>query len=50
MLLPVARQDLDATAMAGRFLFNLDRIASACSESGPFLYAVHERRIDRLPL
>ena len=46
----LARQDLDATAMAGRFLFNLDRIASACSESGPFLYAVQERRIDRLPL
>ncbi len=46
----LSRQDLDATAMAGRFLNNLERIAAACDERGSFLYAVHERRIDRLPL
>jgi hypothetical protein len=46
----LSRQDLAAGAMADRFLFNLERIAAACAERGPFLYAVHERRIDRLPL
>jgi hypothetical protein len=46
----LSRQDLAAAAMAARFLYNLDRITSACADVGPFLYAVHERRIDRLPL
>ncbi|MGA2210373.1 MAG: hypothetical protein ABSH30_12130 [Acidimicrobiales bacterium] len=46
----LSRQDLAAAAMADRFLYNLERIAAACDERGPFLYAVHERRIDRLPL
>ena len=46
----MSRQDLDAPAVASRFLFNLERIALACAVPGPFLYAVHDRRIDRLPL
>jgi len=46
----LSRQDLDAAAMASRFLFSLERIALACAVPGPFLYAVHDRRIDRLPL
>jgi hypothetical protein len=46
----LSRQDVTGTAMAERFLHNLDRIAAACTERGPFVYAVHERRIDRLSL
>ena len=33
----LSRQDLDAPAMAGRFLFNLDRIASACVRIRPWV-------------
>jgi hypothetical protein len=36
--------------MADRFLRNLVRIATACRDPGPFLYGVHERRIERMPL
>lgn len=43
-------QDLTAVEMAERFLHNLDAIADACDEPGPFIYAVYERRILRLPL
>jgi hypothetical protein len=46
----LSRQDVTAAAMAERFLYNLERIAAACAERGPFVYAVHERRIDRLSL
>ena len=34
--------------MAARFLDNLDAIASACAREGPFIYAVHRNRIERL--
>ena len=44
----LVRQDLSANNMAGRFIDNLDRIVAACREPGPFLYAVHVRRIERL--
>jgi hypothetical protein len=36
--------------MAKRFLTNLRRIESACAEAGPFVYPVHENRIERLGL
>ena len=46
----LARRDLKADEMAARFLRNLTRIEQACSEDGPFIYAVHETRIEQLQL
>jgi hypothetical protein len=46
----LSRQDLAAELMANRFLANLGRIESACADAGPFVYAVHENRIERLAL
>ena len=46
----LSRRDLTADAMARRFLQNLDRIADACSTPDPFIYAVHENRIEQLDL
>ena len=39
-----------AAAMAERYLANLARIAGACDEPGPFLYAVHASSIERLSI
>ena len=36
--------------MASRFLDNLPAITNACSEPGPFIYAVHQNRIERLAI
>ena len=44
----LTRQDLSGQAMAERFLEHLDAIAAACAEPGPFIYAVHQARIERL--
>ncbi len=46
----LARGDLSAVQMADRYLRNLDRIAGACANVGPFVYAVHETRIELLAL
>ncbi len=46
----LTRQDLTAVDMADRFLRNLSAIEKACLEPGPFVYAVYEKRILRLPL
>ncbi len=46
----ITRQDLTAAQMADRYLDHLGTIADACSEPGPFIYAVHERRVERLDL
>ena len=46
----LVRRDLSAERMAKRFLANLGRIAEASCESGPFIFAVHERRIERMDL
>jgi hypothetical protein len=46
----LASQNLPATEMAGRFLDNLDALTQACAEPGPFVYAVHHNRIERLAL
>jgi len=45
----LTRQDLDGTAMAARFLDNLNAIVTACAEEGPFIYAVHAKSLRRLP-
>ncbi len=44
----LTRQDLRAAEMAARFLDNLDAITRACGEPGPFIYAAHATRIERL--
>jgi len=44
------RQDLRAREMAGRFLRNLQAMADACRTPGPFIYAVHEDRLQLLQL
>jgi len=46
----LTRKDLTAAEMAARFLDRLPAIVSACREPGPFLYAVHASRIERLDL
>lgn len=44
-------QSLSSDEMARRFLDNLDAIAQACADdAGPFIYAVHSNRIERLRL
>ena len=39
---------LRAAEQARRFIGNSERIQAACEAPGPFVYAVHERRIERL--
>ena len=46
----LTRKDLTAAEMAERFLDRLPAITAACAEPGPFLYAVHATRIERLSL
>ena len=46
----ITRQDLTAAQMAQRYLDQLDAITEASAEPGPFIYAVQERRIERLDL
>ena len=46
----LTRQDLASHEMAERFLRHLKAITDACSEPGPYVYAVYENRIERLPL
>jgi hypothetical protein len=44
-------QSLSSGEMARRFLDNLDAITKACEgEPGPFIFAVHSQRIERLRL
>jgi hypothetical protein len=44
----LVRGGLTADEQAGRFLANAEAIDAACEESGPFVHAVHSRRIERL--
>lgn len=44
----LSNQRLPAAEMAKRFLENLDAIVQACGDTGPFIYAVHHNRIERL--
>ena len=44
----LASLQLKAQEMADRFLSNLNSITRACQEKGPFIYAVHKTRIERL--
>jgi PIN like domain len=46
----LTRQSLTAQEMASRFLHNLSAIERACSQPGPFIYAVYENRILELAL
>ncbi len=44
-------QSLPADEMARRFLDNLPAIATVCrTDAGPFIYAVHSHKIERLAL
>ena len=46
----LSNQNLPSDDMASRFLDNLEAIANATTEPGPFIFAVHETRIERLPI
>ncbi len=46
----LASQSISAADMASRFLNNLDAITAACAEPGPFIYAIHANRIERLSI
>jgi hypothetical protein len=46
----LSSQNLSANEMAARLLGNLDAITEACTEQGPFIYAVHTNRIERLTI
>ena len=46
----LARQDLPASEMAGRFLRNLPAIVRACSRPGPFMIAVYRGDIRKMPI
>ena len=46
----LSSQSLSGAAMASRFLDNLPAITNACGEPGPFIYAVHQNRIERLAI
>lgn len=46
----LANANLKADEMARRYVANLAAIARASTQSGPFLYAVHASRIERLKI
>lgn len=46
----ITRADLRAEQMAHRFIDNMPAIARPCAEPGPYIFAVHETRIERLKL
>lgn len=46
----LANQSLAGDEMAARFLDNLAAIERACEDPGPFIYAVHQTRIEKLPI
>lgn len=46
----LSNRNLTGEEMADRFIVNLERITRACSEPGPFIYAVHKNRIEELEI
>jgi PIN like domain len=44
----LANQNLTGDEMADRFLSNLDAIVRACGVPGPFIYAIHRTRIEKV--
>ncbi len=46
----LARRDLPAAKMAACLLDDIDKIAEACKQRGPFVYSVHATRIQKLAL
>ena len=46
----LSSQSLSGEDMAARFLDNLEAIAAACAEEGPFIYIVYANRIEQRTL
>lgn len=47
----LSSQNLTGDEMADRFLHQIDAMARVCSQdAGPFIYAVHQNRIERLAI
>ena len=46
----LSNQNLSADDMAARFLDNLDAIEEVTTEPGPFIYAVHQNRIEKMSI
>ena len=46
----LTRQDLSGPDMAARFIANLPAITRVCADPGPFIYAVHKDRVEKLPI
>lgn len=46
----ITRQDLPGAAMAQWLLSNLPAITTACTEAGPFIYAVHATEIRKMDI
>ena len=46
----LARADLTSAEMARRYISNMGKILAACTERGPYVYAVHTKTITRLEL
>lgn len=44
------RGDLAAEVYVERILANIDQVARACTEDGPFIFVVHPNRIERMTL
>lgn len=44
----ITNMNLPSAAMTKRYLTNLAAIADSCGQPGPFMYAVHANRIQRL--
>ncbi len=44
----LSSRSLNGQAIAERLLAHIDAITEACVESGPFIYVVHQQRIERL--
>lgn len=46
----LSNRNLTGDEMAQRYIANLHRITAACAEPGPFIYAVHRKRIEPLAI
>jgi len=46
----ITRGDLTAEEMGKRIITNIGAMATACTDPGPFIYALHATRLERLKL
>jgi len=46
----ISNQSLTGEEMAKRFLRNLSRIIDACTQPGPFMFAVYKNRAKEMPV